>query len=171
MQRCKKYNFTIALCTFSHNLRISQLKSSLTLRLYPNVLCLCVCRTVSLHFTSPARRTEWKWWSCYLNTERLSRLSLRYRTTLTLIHSASRPPQDTRSGFLSMSEFTVFLLLFNIHSTCTWIFVFPTVWADPHPRGSLHGSWEHCPFPDASRSITQHHQRSEWIIHTVALTF
>ena len=144
---------------------ISQLKPSPTLWLYTNVLFLCVCRTVSLHFTSPARRTESKWWNCYLNTEPLSRPSRRYCTTLTLIHSASPPPQDTRTGFLSMSEFTAFLLLFNIHSSFMWITsVFLIVWPDPHPRGSLYGSREHCPFTDASRSITQHHQRSEWII-------
>lgn len=49
-------------------------------------LLFTVCRMVSLRFTSPARRTEWKWWSCCLNMERLSRQSLRYCTRLDLIY-------------------------------------------------------------------------------------
>lgn len=39
-------------------------------------------RMASLHCTLPARRTEWKWWSCWSNMEPLSKLLQRYNTHL-----------------------------------------------------------------------------------------
>lgn len=134
---------------------------------------------VSLRFTLPARRTEWKWWSSCLNMEHLSRLSLRYYTTGPhLLFSAwlYSLAFGTRLGFFklrrlwtvlscSVSYIAVICLLMLLVSV--WIYgndliCFSTVWPDTHPCGSLHGPWEHCPCSDAPWSITQHDQRSEW---------